>query len=159
MLKVTAITTVNAAFLQEIKDDNVHLRNLLWVAHKAAETTSATDLEPVAFAGLLGKIRDQLATHFTLEETFGYFEDAVDVAPWLSEKSCALREEHKTLYLRISELADAAERVATEMKADRRQTENLIQRFRDFCRTLKRHEADEADLIMDALYDEIGVGD
>jgi hypothetical protein len=63
-------------------------------------------------ADLLGRVRDQLAMHFALEEAYGYFEEPLSVAPRLSSQADALRNQHGDLYLAICELVDQAQRRA-----------------------------------------------
>lgn len=158
MLTSTRTVTVNAAFLQDVKEDNIHLHDLLATAAKILDPSSEVDIKPRALAELFQQIRDQLATHFSLEEAFGYFEDAIEVAPRLSEKAIELRSQHETLYLSISTLADDAQCRLT-VNGGITAIPSLLNRFRSFCRNLKRHEDAECELIMDALYEELGVGD
>jgi hypothetical protein len=148
---------VNAAFLQDIKEDNVHLRDLLMAASRVLDRSTWWSVKPRALADLFQQIRDQLATHFTLEEAFGYLDDAIVTAPRLSERANSLRNEHETLYISISDLADDAYRIVAERRGST--IPILLERFRSFCRKLKAHEDAENELIMESLYDELGVGD
>lgn len=158
MLTSTRTVTVNAAFLQDVKEDNIHLQNLLATAAKILDPRKSVDIKPRALAELFEQIRDQLATHFSLEEAFGYFEDAIEVAPRLSEKAIELRGQHETLQVSISTLADDAFRNLA-VPGGTAEIPRLLNRFRNFCGTLKRHEDAECELILDALYEELGAGD
>lgn len=159
MVATTRTLFVNAAFLEEVKEDNIHLRDLLMAASKVlSSNVMGTNINPRALADLFQEIRDQLATHFSLEEAFGYLEDAIITAPRLSETAFALRNEHSELYMAISDLADDAY-ACIRNRSSWHVIPQLLERFRSFCRQLKRHEADENELIMQALYDELGVGD
>ncbi len=154
MSVITRTVTINAAFLQEIKEDNQRLRQVLdELRDKDARwRLSARDL-----AHLLGQLRDQLATHFALEEAFGYFEDPLRVAPHLGERAEDLRSQHGALYSKASRLAEVAD-------ARARRTGELTSRlvwssFEAFDAVLLQHESAENELIMQAFNVDIGVGD
>ncbi|MEZ6131277.1 MAG: hypothetical protein R3C59_21590 [Planctomycetaceae bacterium] len=68
MLTATHTVTVNAAFLQEIKDDDEQLRTLLEQTRQACKSLSYLDISASRLASLLAELRDQLAMHFALEE-------------------------------------------------------------------------------------------
>ncbi len=159
MLTKTGTLTINPAFLQELKEDNVHLRELLDATSAAlSDGETRHPIRPRALVELLGRLRDQLATHFSLEEFFGYFEDAVDAAPRLSAKADLYRFQHETLYIKICELANEAEQLLYG-ESHAAGLGILSRRFQNFYRELQEHEENENDLIMEALYDDIGVGD
>ena len=175
MAIVASTVTVNAAFLQEIKEDNRELSQLLKRAEAECESAASAPASAASMAELLVQVRDQLAFHFALEEAYGYFEHAVDTAPRLGQRAQALRSEHETLFREVCSIVDAAEearmsrygrrngdamRIAGE---DRLAGEDCVgkvaRRFLEFCRKLKQHEAEETELILQALDDDIGVGD
>ena len=158
MLTRTGTLTINPAFLQEVKQDNVHLRELLDATSAALSGARTHPIRPRALVELLGRLRDQLATHFSLEEFFGYFEDAVDAAPRLSVKADIYRSQHETLYISICDLTNEAERLLYG-ESHAAGLDLLSLRFHNFYRELQEHEENENDLIMEALYDDIGVGD
>lgn len=110
----TSAVGINAAFLQEVKEDNVMLHDLLGAASKVLDPTEHTPIQPRCMADLFAKLRDQLAIHFSLEEALGYLDDVIVQSPRLCE-------------------------VAFELRAE--------------------HERREDDLIIDSLYDELGVCD
>ena len=154
----TRTLSINTAFLKDIKDDNVHLNELLDAASQAVRLDRKTNVRPHALAELLSQIRDQLATHFSLEEFFGYFDDATDCSPHLSAQADILRRQHGTLYLEISELATTAESLLYGPRSDDALSK-LIAGFSAFYDRLMAHEEDERDLIFRSFYDDIGVGD
>ncbi len=158
MAIVTSTVTVNAAFLQEIKEDNRELTQLLKRSESACRRVKASPASSGSLAELLVLVRDQLAFHFALEEAYGYFEHAVDEAPRLSERAMALRSEHETLYLEICSIAEEAESMRLGRQA-RRRVHSVAQDFLLFYQRLKEHETDETELILQALDDDIGVGD
>ena len=85
----TTTVTVNAAFLQEIKEVNHELWQLLADLRHRCQRPIAPGTCRV-LVDKLCELRDQLALHFALEEAYGYFEDPVDVAPQLCRQADAL---------------------------------------------------------------------
>ena len=158
MLTQTGTIGVNAAFLQDLKDDNVHLQDLLSAVTDTLAHGLLRQVQPRAVTELLGEVRDQLATHFALEEFFGYFDDAVDVAPHLSAQADVLKTQHEALFEEIRDLADEAEQW-TYGESSTISLAYLRERFIRFHDRLEDHERSERELIMEALYDDIGVGD
>jgi iron-sulfur cluster repair protein YtfE (RIC family) len=147
---------INAAFLQEIKEDNRHLKSL-WdrliplLAHPETAQNHWSEL----IAGL-AELRDQLAMHFSLEEAYGYFDDAIDAAPQLSVQAEALKSEHPKLFAQVRDLADRI------LETDAEQTEHvgkLLRRFDAFRRDFEQHEEAEVKLILESFEDDLGVGD
>ena len=107
---------------------------------------------------LLAAFRDQLATHFTLEESYGYFEDPIQVAPWLSNTANKLRKQHSSLYVEITRIVELGETYEYE-ECLRRHWRNLTQSFCAFDDKLDEHESAENQLIQEALLQDIGIGD
>jgi hypothetical protein len=62
--------TINAAFLQEIKEDNRELRHLLDGCAALLARPDPAGIDPKRLAAMLSKLRDQLAMHFALEEAY-----------------------------------------------------------------------------------------
>ena len=87
MVTAQRTLTINAAFLQEIKEDNRELRQLLDDCAALLSRPHQAGVELRRVSQLFGKLRDQLAMHFSLEEAYGYFDDAIDVAPRLSRQA------------------------------------------------------------------------
>lgn len=153
----TGTVTVNAAFLQEIKEVNAELWTLLAeLRHKCQRP-----IAPGQCRLLLDKLcqfRDQLALHFSLEEAYGYFEDPIEVAPQLSRAAEQLRGEHRGLYLDFCDLVERAER----MFYDGEHAALALwigPQFLELDQRLRRHEERENELICDAYDGDIGVGD
>jgi hypothetical protein len=158
MAAVTGTLAVNAAFLREIKEDNRRLHEL-W--DEAAGLLRADAPHPPAareVAETLAELRDQLALHFALEEAYGYYEDAIDVAPRLSELAEELRSQHGELFLELCDIVERAEQWLYH-ETVRDLAPALAGRFGRFLRDLKKHESRETALIMEALNDDVGVGD
>ncbi len=158
MLVAARTVRVNAAFLQEIKEDNIELRELLEQISGELLIRRPRLHDPRQLLALLGRLRDQLGIHFALEEAFGYFDDAVDVAPQLSEKTEELRAEHDLFFRDICRLCDFVEQIAYE-ETPAFSVRQIASRFAAFHDAFQQHEARERELIMAAFEDDIGVGD
>jgi len=162
MLKQVSVTTstvtVNAAFLQEIKEDNSRLRQLTEEAENFVANQDLAQEKPHDFANLVDELRDQLAFHFALEEAYGYFEEPVNEAPRLSQTAIRLREEHQSLFVEICSLAEEAERLAYEERSAKG-LQSMVAGLRKFQARLRQHEAEENELILSAFDEDLGVGD
>lgn len=148
--------TVNAAFLREIKDDNRQLK-ALWdrLIPMLSHHETAKNHWPELIAGF-AEMRDQLAIHFSLEEAYGYFDDAVDIAPHLSLNAESLRSQHSTLFSQIRDLADQILELNSEAVEH---IKKLMRRFEAFKCSFENHEESELKLILESLDDDLGVGD
>lgn len=151
----SSAVTVNAAFLQEIKDENENLSALLTSLKAWVDRGPYAYHQRDRFIQLLADLQDELALHFSLEEGYGYFDDALAVAPELSSRAEALRNEHKNLYLEITRLAELAEATNTKTNG----MGHVLARARAFLYQLQEHEYRENELIMRAYNDDFGVGD
>lgn len=151
--------TVNAAFLQEIKEVNQEL----WALFRAMRDAPRRSLDQPAparrFVEELGQLRDLLAMHFSLEEAFGYFEDPVTAAPHLSRRADALRAEHRELYVLLGQVIERAERLTVATERTDRLADEVFESFQTFCGRFEEHEQAENALILEAFDDDIGVGD
>ena len=153
----TGTVTVNAAFLQEIKQVNQELWDLLRdLRHRFQRPVAPGHCRTLI--DRLGQLRDQLALHFSLEDAYGYFDDPLDVAPQLSRQADKLRREHKELYLEFCDLVERAER----MFYDEQYATLALwlgPQFLGLDARLRSHEERENDLIYEAYDGDIGVGD
>jgi hypothetical protein len=153
----TGTVTVNAAFLQEIKEVNQEL----WILLRDLRHRCQRPIAPGHCRLLIDKLcqlRDQLALHFSLEEAYGYFDDPLDVAPQLGLQAERLRAEHKDLYLDLCDLVDRAER----MFYDEQHAALALwigPEFLELDQRLRDHEDRENELITEAYDGDIGVGD
>lgn len=156
MATTTQTLAVNAAFLQEIKEDNLELKRLLACTH---ELFCCPEEPPIGkFVEVLTQLRDQLAMHFSLEEAFGYFDDAIDFAPRLSETADRLRSQHRELFTFLCELVDESEQLMYH-ETPSPALSQIANRFADFRCRFQEHETQEDELILQSLDDDIGVGD
>jgi len=147
--------TLNAAFFREIKEDHQQLKTVLERLRNLISRRLAVENHRREFADLLAELRDQLAFHFTLEEAYGYFEDAVERAPRFHEQAGRLRNQHSQLYIMCQEIAESA---ATRL-ANGGELDTLVDQAIAFDRALQAHESAEVSLIMDAINLDVGVGD
>ena len=158
MTVATHTVSINPAFLQEIKDDHHELRQLMHHAGAMLDRPNGMRVEYDRLVELFLKLCDQLALHFSLEEAYGYFEDAISVAPHLSRRAESLRAEHADLYSQCCRQVESAERLLYH-ETPHVALPRLAQEFRQFSLQLHAHEACECDLIVEAFHDDLGAGD
>jgi hypothetical protein len=154
----TSTVTINAAFLQEIKEVNEDLWRLLDEVKHLCSDAHYVQLQGRRVVDRIAELRDQLAMHFALEEAYGYFDDPLRVAPRLSIAASQLRDEHQLLYTRIRDLADEIDgmfRAGVLAQSGAR----IVELFVDYYGRLQQHENRENELILDAYDSDIGVGD
>ncbi len=148
--------TVNAAFFREIKEDHHQLQCMLEKLRGMVISPPALANHLKEFSERAAELRDQLAFHFTLEEAYGYFEDAIERAPRFHDQAGRLRKQHPELYLLAEQLAEQSA-VASLSPIDQEQkAEQLARSFHDFDTALKAHESAELTLILDAMQLDIG---
>ena len=148
--------SVNAAFLKDIKDDNRELKQLL---DRLTPMTSHPEIASNHWAEigqLLSDLRDQLAFHFSLEEAYGYFDEAVETEPQLSVTAGVLRKQHTELFETARSLAD---QIVDVPGGECEKIAKFLTKLKKFRFQFERHEEAELRLILDALSDDIGVGD
>ena len=149
--------SVNAAFLQEIKDDHRELHDVFArLAGQFSHLCSPVSWHEIVH--LLHCLRDRLAVHFALEEAYGYCEDAIQVAPRLSNRADRLRSQHPTLYQWVHQIAEHAEQglLHESHTVPRAQVSSEFERF---VRAFEDHEQQECSLILDAYGQDLGTGD
>ena len=148
--------SINAAFLKDIKDDNIHLKLLLdHISSLTGHCQTAINHWPELIQ-LLDDLRDQIAFHFALEEAYGYFDDAVGTDPQLSVNAEHLRGQHGRMFESIRHIADHTKEISGENEEE---VTRLLNRLTDFRHTLEQHEEAELELILKSLEDDIRGGD
>jgi hypothetical protein len=154
--KSTGRLTVNAAFLKEIKEDNRQLKTL-WnrLIPMMSHPETAKNHWPELIVDF-EDLRDQLAIHFSLEEAYGYFDEAVDIAPHLSLVAETLKGQHLDLFAQIRDIADQILESSVEQTEHIRK---LIRKFNQFKVAFENHEEAELKLILQSFDDDLGVGD
>ena len=148
--------TLNAAFLQEIKEDNKRLRELM--SSVAQALSLPRHVRALDLVRTLNDLCDQLAMHFALENALGYLDDALEIAPRLSRRARALRSEHDALFEDFRAIVDEAEKLLNHTHPRRHVTRVAVMFF-DFQARFQAHEAHESELILEAFDDDVGVGD
>lgn len=154
---LTRTVTVNAAFLQEIKEVNKELwQRLQEMQHRCQRPIAPASCRHIVQR--LSQLRDQLALHFALEEAYGYFDDPVDVAPRLSFAAEQLRNEHRQLYMDLTGIVERAESL---LQSEQLTTLALWlgREYLHFDTAMRDHESRENDLIFEAYDTDIGTGD
>jgi len=152
MIQSLPKVTINAAFLKEIKDDNLNLYSLLESLRSFWIVNDPLVLNPNWFRVLVNQFRDQLAIHFALEETFGYFDHPAKYDAFLSAEAKRLKDEHVDLYLEINLIAEKSEEVVYP-DFDESSYTTLVNQFKTFYQTFQQHELAEFDLIMAVSYE------
>jgi hypothetical protein len=158
MTTLTRTVALNAAFLREIKEDNQRLRQLQAQLRDVFRRSRLLGISRNNLLDLLEEYRDQLATHFALEEAFGYFDDPADAAPQLSEELDGLRGQHSDLFREVCRIVDRAIDVLGG-HGSLLGFREIARWFREYDQRFGQHEARENELILQAFNDDIGVGD
>ena len=153
-----ATVTINAAFLQEIKEVNQDLWRLLERVKHLCLKPQTVERMGRQVVDLLAEFRDQLAMHFALEEAYGYFDDPLQVAPRLNALASTLREEHQVLYALIRDLVDDVDELSRGGKLSGGGP-RVVERFQEYYDRFQQHETRENVLILEAYDSDIGVGD
>ena len=104
----------------------------------------------------LPELRSTLATHFAGEEGGPLFRQLPIQAPQLSGRLTRLEEEHAGILVSVEALADRAEKLEDPEVYELRELNAQVQLL---IATIRRHEAEENELVMQANWDEIGDGD
>ena len=158
--------SVNAAFMQDIKNDNRDLKILMDRLAVLTHPREAAANHWSELIQLFSDLNDQLALHFGLEEAYGYFDQALDADPEMSIAAEELRGQHAVLFEDSRHLAEAAahactgdapiEGVTPEVTTAQ---EKVLVRYDSFVKQFHEHEEAELKLILDALDEDLGVGD
>ena len=147
--------TINVAFLQEIKEENVQLRQL--IDSVAASFYLYPKLKPQVMMELFYRVQEELETYFTLEEFLGYFNQAKTSNPSVSNCSSKLISEHEQLFLQFNDVIELVEQIVyQETAVTMDEVEEQFNRFRS---ALALHEQCEMELMMRLCNEDIGVGD
>ena len=96
--------TLNVAFLADIKEDSVRPAELIEIIRRQLGDFRRVDLRRLA--NDLGLLRDELETHFALEEFYGYFESSALSHPQISNRADYLKSQHEVIFLDLSELVN-----------------------------------------------------
>jgi len=148
---------LNHAFLREIKQDNIALSDLLKSTHRAL--TVEAEIRPRTLFELLDRLRDELETHFALEEFYGYVDRSSLTNPSVAKQVHRLKAQHRELYLEIAGLLEETERLIYHELPYGRPLTDIVNGFFEFYRHLQNHEQEEMELAMDLANQDLGTGD
>lgn len=138
--------------MEEIRREHEELRALLGDVHQML----AKRVETVAgVSEKLASLVHQVETHFSEEETAGFFDDVIERAPRLSDRIDVLRDEHRKLQAAVRHLQELAGQ--GDGSADWWQ--RLDSAFHDFSKELMHHESCESEILLEAYTDDIGAAD
>jgi hypothetical protein len=147
---------INTAFLLEIKEDHVEFRVLF---KRALEMIRAgTEIKAREFANLLGFLRDEIETYFSLEEFYGGFDMAFQADPGHARTVAKLKHQHEQLFTCLNGLVERAEQIAYH-EVPHSRLRGLLADFVVFANDLRRHEDCELNLISEQFAVDVGVGD
>jgi len=105
---------------------------------------------------LLADFADSVRAHFDHEEQFdGFFDNVVDEAPWLNDRTEALIDEHGELRSQLEQLQSHA---INGVPSDA-WWQKIHSRFEAFWLLFSRHEAQENQLVQAAFNEDIGAED
>lgn len=150
---------LNPAFLAEIKDENFQFKQLLQSISEAFKVEAS--IQPRMLSELLSGLRDAIETYFALEEFYGYMdvEDNTLVNPQISQQVQTLRDQHKSLFIELSDLIEESDRIVYHEIPFGRSISEIIEGFFSFYASFQEHEQREMELAMRLANEEIGVGD
>jgi hypothetical protein len=156
--RLTRTVTLNAAFLQEIKEVNGELWEVIAKLQQKCAAPISMRLARPQLIDQLEMLRDLLGLQFTLEEAYGYFDSPADVQLSFSSRVETLREEHETLYKHLIDICDEADMLLRAGKLAELTTIVPIA-FDRFFQELESHERRECELIVESACTDFGVGD
>ena len=145
--------SVNTAFLKEVKDEHVQLRDLFAMNRVRIQHAE----NPHMVLEWMQELLDQVETYFTMEEFFGYFEHASTQNQSVSRDANRLQKEHGTLFLQLMTLINRIEEAIYDDKV--LSFEKISSEFIEFADEFEHHETQEMMLMMKLCNEEFGVGD
>ena len=149
--------TLNVAFLNEIKQDNERPLEIINDIKRQLANPQLADTGELTCE--LNHLRDELETHFALEEFYGYFKSAELTHPQISVRAGDLQSQHEELFLTLCDLVELAESAHYREAPLEKTLLALSVGFHGFVQKFNRHEQEETDLMMRLCNDDIGVGD
>lgn len=150
---------VNAAFLQDIKDDERHVLATLNSVKQQLNRRTLDPPDPSSTRANLRRLYAQVKRRFELESICGYMENVIHVAPRLCRQSEELLNEHTVLLDQLRSIVEIAHQECQEEGDAPMNSNSLRAAFMSFHVQFLAHEERETDLIIDSLYFDIGGGD
>ena len=105
----------------------------------------------------LSRLEAAMRGHFRVEETGPIYRQLPVKHPRFADRAAELEAEHKQILATIREVADKANGLAGE--AEPYELRELNAHAQLLLATLQRHEAEENELVLEANWTEVGVGD
>jgi hypothetical protein len=147
---------INTAFLLEIKEGHVDFHILFQRAMNAIRSHPVHRIRE--FAHILGRLRDELETYFSLEEFYGEFDLAFRADPSQARMIAQLKHEHEQLFTCLNNLVERAEQILYR-EVPHARMRGLVEDFLAFARDFQRHEERELEFISLQSSLDVGVGD
>ena len=146
-----------ASIVKETQDEHRACMQLL------SEVEECLDRPPDDPAGWISDLKQRLTRltaaldeHFTGEEAGPMFRDLPIRHPRLAGPLKQLEDEHKEMRVDLQSVRDKAEELDQPEVFELRELNARVQLF---VARLRRHEAAENELVIQAYWDEVGVGD
>jgi hemerythrin len=137
---------------RDIRDEH---RLLCEMMDSVGQTIAAHQASRAVVITVLDDFIQHILCHFEHEESGGYFAEAIEVAPRLSERANELLDQHPQMAAQLASLRRQAEKTDLDVLWWR----ELDERFYQFVECFQRHEEAENALLMDAYTDDIAAED
>jgi hypothetical protein len=138
-------TTINAAFLQEVKEANAPLWESLYTLRSlVSDIRNAEAIHNWVLR--LSDFRRQLSTEFALEETYGYISRAPRQHILVGIDPNQTLMQHRELYLQLVDICEQVEQ-AQYVGHIVRDIKQHVAAFQEFDSMLAEHERIEAEMI------------
>lgn len=144
------VVTINAAFLQEIKEACSPLSDRVYQLRESALNGLPLSVDLNQWVSQLTDLRAQLVNAFGLEETYGYITSASKPFSWVPFDPSEVRGQHAELYMQLSELCEQVEE-AQYRGTILRDFSIYSEAFSSFADAFQSHEKHEAQLIEQGL--------
>jgi hypothetical protein len=138
-------TTINAAFLQEIKEANAPV----WESLHGLRRQTSDIRKPDAINNWVFRLTDfrrQLSNEFALEETYGYISKAPRQHIMVGVDPNQTLKQHRELYLHLVDICEQVEQ-AQYVGHIVRDIRQHVAAFQEFDSMLAEHERIEAEMI------------
>ncbi|MCH8923438.1 MAG: hemerythrin domain-containing protein [Planctomycetes bacterium] len=130
-------------------------RSLLQAVDRLGGLLQQPTPRPAAAAAMLAELKDHLDVHFAHEEFGGYFSEVREVAPRFAQQIEVLKLQH----VEFLETIDAIGRRLDRPAASTTWWTAIAADFDLFFDEFQRHEAEENELLQEALLRDVGTGD
>ncbi len=140
------IVTINAAFLQEIKEANSQVWESLYFLRLMARERYIGQQNMHQWVQKLTEFRRQLSTEFALEETYGYIPGAHHQHIAMGIDPAVALKQHKELYLHLLDVCEQVEE-SQYVGTIGRDFRSHTAAFQEFDASLSEHERIESEMI------------